>query len=294
MLQVVKNQIFGNNMTGNPTVIKIDTRNVLAGGTNENQYRLPFGYESVGFRFPKNKNVQVDWGDGTQSFHSSQADNIVHNYAAPGIYIVQMTPQKGGYIGISHEDYYTESEKLLEVLHFGDAYIERNGFAACAKLRMENVYDYPQFYYNGSQQFRGCTALSTIKNISSWQISELTILDGMFRDCFNFNQDLSSWDVKNVTSMTGMFRGATNFHQDISMWDFNKDAVLGLFLNGVVNYPPQYLSNLYIKFSQVFIGVGRTAIKNLNVGNNKYTSAGASARAALIADGWSITDGGMI
>ena len=40
---------------------------------------------------------------------------------------------------------------------------------------------------------------------------------GMFHE--HFNQDLSSWDVSNVTNMYGMFENATSFNQDLSAWD---------------------------------------------------------------------------
>ena len=42
------------------------------------------------------------------------------------------------------------------------------------------------------------------------------------------------------------------------------------------------------------IGSGRTSTKALGMGTIKYTIAGANARAALVADGWTITDGGII
>ena len=34
-----------------------------------------------------------------------------------------------------------------------------------------------------------------------------------------FNQDISSWDVRNVTTMDGMFMSCKGFHADITGWD---------------------------------------------------------------------------
>ena len=42
-------------------------------------------------------------------------------------------------------------------------------------------------------------------------------MSNMFRNAFN--QDISTWDVSNVTNMTGMFLGVTPFNQDIRAWD---------------------------------------------------------------------------
>ena len=43
------------------------------------------------------------------------------------------------------------------------------------------------------------------------------------------------------------------------------------------------------------IGTGRTQTnKNITMGTIKYTSAGASAGASLVADAWNIADGGLI
>ena len=56
------------------------------------------------------------------------------------------------------------------------------------------------------------------KTISSWDVSNVTNMNGMFESATSFNQDISSWDVSNVTNMGGMF-GNSSFNQDISSWD---------------------------------------------------------------------------
>ena len=54
------------------------------------------------------------------------------------------------------------------------------------------------------------------QDISSWDVSKVTDMEGMFAYT-NFNQDISRWDVSKVTNMNGMF-AYTNFNQDISRW----------------------------------------------------------------------------
>ena len=56
-------------------------------------------------------------------------------------------------------------------------------------------------------------------DISNWDVSNVTEMEGMFYSCKNFNQDRSSWDVSNVTNMNGMFYNCKSFNQDISAWD---------------------------------------------------------------------------
>ncbi len=40
--------------------------------------------------------------------------------------------------------------------------------------------------------------------------------------------------------------------------------------------------------------VGAYTYGGTTIGTNKYTSAGASARASLVSKGWTITDGGLV
>ena len=56
------------------------------------------------------------------------------------------------------------------------------------------------------------------EDISSWDVSSVTIMQGMFVGASSFNQDISSWDTSNVTDMEFMFSRATSFNQDLSGW----------------------------------------------------------------------------
>ncbi|MDG1136185.1 MAG: BspA family leucine-rich repeat surface protein, partial [Bacteroidales bacterium] len=56
-------------------------------------------------------------------------------------------------------------------------------------------------------------------DISSWDVSNVTIMGGMFNEAHSFNQDISSWDVSNVTDMNSMFDGAFDFNKPIGDWN---------------------------------------------------------------------------
>ena len=42
-------------------------------------------------------------------------------------------------------------------------------------------------------------------DVSSWDVSNVKDMTGMFYCCYDFNCDLSNWDVSNVTNTAGMF-----------------------------------------------------------------------------------------
>ena len=44
----------------------------------------------------------------------------------------------------------------------------------------------------------------------------------LFRSCNSFVGDLSSWDVSNVTTMEGMLNNCQSFDSDLSGWEVSK------------------------------------------------------------------------
>lgn len=69
--------------------------------------------------------------------------------------------------------------------------------------------------------FRNCPFNQPIPtNGSKWNTSKVTTMFEMFYGS-GFNQDISSWDVSSVTDMRGMFGTASFFNQDLSSWDIS-------------------------------------------------------------------------
>ena len=67
--------------------------------------------------------------------------------------------------------------------------------------------------------FSGCTSVSNIPNIESWNTSNIGNMASTFENATSFNQDLGGWNTSNVNSFAYMFSSATSFNQDISNWD---------------------------------------------------------------------------
>ena len=45
-------------------------------------------------------------------------------------------------------------------------------------------------------------------SIEDWDVSKVTNMNSLFKNCKNFNEDISKWDVSNVDNMSEMFSGA--------------------------------------------------------------------------------------
>ena len=61
-----------------------------------------------------------------------------------------------------------------------------------------------------------------IGDISKWDVSGTTNMNGMFAHAIHFNGDISKWDVSSVTNMHGMFANTKHFNGDISKWTVSR------------------------------------------------------------------------
>lgn len=136
--------------------------------------------------------------------------------------------------------------------------------------------------------------------LSMWNMSSTVNMISMFQQATAFNQDISNWNISKVTDMSNMFNGATSYNQDLSAWcaKFNINVNLTSFLDNsgmsAANYSA-FLNALWADIGTTRQGawIARTTAKILGAANLKYNSTAAAARASLIANGWTITDGGQ-
>lgn len=136
-------------------------------------------------------------------------------------------------------------------------------------------------------------AFENNEDISCYNTTNVATMDSLFRNDYLFNRRIDSLDVRNVIGMNHMFNGATAFMQDLSTLNYNLEVSWANFMVNKSNYPPLLLDKFY-KMLATRDWTGRAAPKVANMGTNKYTSAGSADRAAAIAAGWTITDGGQV
>jgi surface protein len=118
----------------------------------------------------------------------------------------------------------------------------------------------------------------------------------MFYGCSSLTSiDLSSFNTSSVINMRNMFRGMSSSSQATitGIEDFD---ITSLLTNRLTNflYDISLSTTVYDELLVNWQGQTGYNNQNPNFGSSTYTagSAAATARAALITAGWSITDGG--
>ena len=192
--------------TANPLTLVYDT---AAPGVTETTVNLPLrGAVSA----------TIHWGDGTESSVSSvnQLANVTHTYTTPGVYTVEVlgfVEQFGGG-GFSQPN----ADALVAVDSFGDVGLTSLAGAFVDAINLTDVPAVlPPTVTTLNFAFAGATQVND-PDISSWNVSAVTTLEGLFTDATAFNQPLGSWDVSQVTSLAWMFLGATSFNQPLNSW----------------------------------------------------------------------------
>ena len=88
--------------------------------------------------------------------------------------------------------------------------------------------------------FNHCSSLSSLPDISKWNINNVTNMSHMFRECSSLSSlpDISKWKINNVTNIDGMFDGCSSLP---SVFNFSKI------------YETKSLSSLFDNFPKMFI-----------------------------------------
>ena len=82
------------------------------------------------------------------------------------------------------------------------------------------------------QMFRNCVVFN--QPLNNWDVSRVTNMEQMFSRCHAFNQPLNNWDVSNVTDMRRMFEDCLTFQQPLDNWDVSSVTNMShmFFLSG--------------------------------------------------------------
>ena len=80
-------------------------------------------------------------------------------------------------------------------------------------------------------------------DVSNWNVSNVTNMEGLFNNCKKFNCDLSKWDVSNVKDMSYMFYNCGNFDCDLSNWDVSNVTNMYTMFEGCSKFKGKGLEN---------------------------------------------------
>jgi surface protein len=142
-----------------------------------------------------------------------------------------------------------------------------------------NMFDNARAFNNGGSS-----------DISGWNVSNITTFQGLFKNT-PFNQPIGYWNTSSVNGINETFREADAFDQDLSNW----------IVTGVTNAANFMLSASGLSttnYDSTLSGWSSQAVQsgvNIHFGGSQYSTAtGLAFRNALVASGWTITDGGAV
>ncbi len=193
--------------------ISIKTDN--AGTSNNDQYTLGAIYGTY----------LVNWGDGNiETITNGSTPSTTHTYASAGSYVVKFVWISDNILKarfVAGDD----ATKILSVNKWGTNPLFAATFLGATNLRRISSIDSPPFsssnYTFLKIMFANCSSLSDTGTLSTWDVSNVTDMDGMFNGASLFNTDLSSWTTfsSSLNDLSFMFKGATAFNNNISTWD---------------------------------------------------------------------------
>ncbi|MCI5058510.1 MAG: BspA family leucine-rich repeat surface protein [Flavobacteriales bacterium] len=123
--------------------------------------------------------------------------------------------------------------KLLSIEQWGSiTWVSFNtAFNGCSNLVL-NTTDKPDLSLvtDLGLMFKDCSNFNG--SIGDWDVSNITNLNATFSGASTFNQDIGDWDVSNVISFALMFQGASSFNQDIGDWDVSSGTIMNSMFSG--------------------------------------------------------------
>ncbi|MEW7278287.1 BspA family leucine-rich repeat surface protein [Aquimarina sp. 2201CG1-2-11] len=225
----------------------------------------------------------IDWGDGTSDVNVNK--EISHNYTSAGTYIVTIS---GSFPRIYFKNS-VDKDKIVEVNQWGtQQWISmESAFQGCTNLKL-NADDTPDLSQVTRlwNMFSGCTNFEDLKGqIGNWDMTDITSISNMFKDCIVFDEDISSWTFTKLESANSTFSGATAFNQDISNWDMSKvNSLASMFEDGTSFNQPignwtlgvvDYINNIFAGATSFNQDLSNWDFSNVYVASDMFNGATA-------------------
>jgi len=188
-------------------------------------------YYCDSFNQPLNSWDVSNVGDMTSMFYRCSALNqSLSNWNTINVYSMQGTFQG------SNVNQPLNTWNVSNVRNMGEMFNGSTFNGSLANWDVRNVSNFSNFSSNVFNESVANWLLPTNMNsfqgmlgsqfnnssINTWDVSNVTSMDGLFISCSSLNQPLTNWNVSNVQSMTQMFYNCASFNQDLSSWNVSK------------------------------------------------------------------------
>ena len=99
----------------------------------------------------------------------------------------------------------------------------------------ETIRDAIENYFDEDEDKRK-GVIATYGEIGDWIVSEVTDMNGLFKDKTEFNEDISRWDTGKVKDMEEMFYNAASFNQPVNSWNVKNVTLMTSMFQGATSF----------------------------------------------------------
>jgi len=168
--------------------------------------------------------ASVDWGDGNTDYFDEQSgpqfEYPIHQYADGQPRTIEIHGDLVSYQGPYPDGEQPgnialhSSKNITSVTSFGDLPLQSLRGAFCHHETLESLPQHKPDHVTdiGNMMSMAMNNTDSFNEMSSWDMQNVEFMDGLFKYCFKFNEDISDWNVSNVRSMKDMFNNAKQFN----------------------------------------------------------------------------------
>lgn len=178
-------------------------------------YTVSFGYSGGGYSIPVFiKEGTINWGDGTittKEDFTTEGYYAPHTYSKAGTYIIKGKTTLGNSLGQASSEM---RNTLTRILQYPNDYPCFSMCKDCSKLTYVNATGWKLYNSrskgNLSSMFQGCSKLTVIEGMDTWDTSGAAQFRSSFANCKGLVEvDCSNWDMSSAQTCLDMFNGCT-------------------------------------------------------------------------------------